>query len=173
MQLKEATTNVFNQLKDTLSRLSIQHYCCTQPILSGSSVGQHVRHILEFYQCLAAGFEAGEVNYDLRARNHILEQYPEIAVEMLDDFLLFIQGSETKKTLTLNFTFSSEENIEAIATNLERELLYNLEHAIHHMAIIKIGILQLQPDFVFPENFGVASSTVRHQQHVHRKLSAS
>lgn len=165
MQLREATAKVFDQLKDIVSRLSVQHYCMPQVVLSGSSVGQHIRHILEFYQCLEKGYNIEKVNYDLRERNQILEQYPEIAIESLDHFLCFMKKCDPEKRIRLCFSYSSEsDKPNEITTTVERELLYNLEHSIHHMAIIKIGILQLQPDFTFPENFGVASSTVRHQQ---------
>jgi len=49
-----------------------------------------------------------------------------------------------------------------IKTNALRELAYNIEHAIHHMAIIKIGINEVSPYILLPSAFGVASSTIRH-----------
>ena len=48
-----------------------------------------------------------------------------------------------------------------VNTNVEREILYNLEHCIHHLAIIKIGLKIIKPNFKLPENFGLADSTIR------------
>ena len=50
-----------------------------------------------------------------------------------------------------------------IESNYTRELLYNLEHCVHHQALIKVAILQwnhLQID----ENFGVARSTIEYRK---------
>jgi hypoxanthine-guanine phosphoribosyltransferase len=43
-----------------------------------------------------------------------------------------------------------------------RELLYNLEHCIHHQALIKVVVLQSSTVFV-NDNFGVASSTIEYR----------
>ena len=51
-----------------------------------------------------------------------------------------------------------------IKSSLERELAYNIEHAIHHMAIIKIAVQTVFPKVKLADNFGVAFSTVRYQK---------
>jgi hypothetical protein len=47
----------------------------TQPltVFSGSSVGQHVRHTVEFFQCFILGLENGVVDYDARKRDFLIE----------------------------------------------------------------------------------------------------
>ncbi|WP_339837617.1 hypothetical protein [uncultured Flavobacterium sp.] len=55
------------------------------------------------------------------------------------------------------------ENINySISTNYERELLYNLEHSIHHQALIKVAVLK-NPSIKICENFGVAKSTIEYR----------
>ncbi|MDX1476670.1 MAG: hypothetical protein R3301_03155 [Saprospiraceae bacterium] len=49
-------------------------------------------------------------------------------------------------------------------SSLERELIYNIEHTIHHLAIIKIGLAIIAPDIPLPAHFGVAPSTVKYKQ---------
>ena len=44
-----------------------------------------------------------------------------------------------------------------------RELSYNIEHAIHHMALLKVAVKQTLTYISLPENFGVASSTIRYR----------
>lgn len=175
MGLRNASIGIFNQLRSVLYGLPEVDYRRSLEILSGSSVGQHVRHILEFYQCLEEGYDSAEVNYDARKRNLQMEQSPGYSIQKLEEFEFFIKSADSQKSLVLFYSYDEIEvqEVQSIISSLDRELLYNLEHAIHHMAIIKIGIKSIHPDFMFPENFGVASSTVRHQQHVHSKLSAS
>jgi len=47
-----------------------------------------------------------------------------------------------------------------VETNYYRELIYNLEHTIHHMALIKVGINEVSCIAV-PEGFGIATSTIK------------
>ncbi len=49
-------------------------------------------------------------------------------------------------------------------SSFHREVAYNIEHAIHHMALLKVAVNQTLHYIQLPENFGVASSTVRYQE---------
>jgi len=42
-------------------------------------------------------------------------------------------------------------------------MMYNLEHIIHHQALIKVAINQLS-DFVVSDSFGVAPSTLQYRK---------
>jgi hypothetical protein len=48
-------------------------------------------------------------------------------------------------------------------SSIGRELLYAYDHAVHHLAIIKLGIKAEIPDVEIDSNIGVAASTLRHQ----------
>ena len=63
--------------------------------------------------------------------------------------------------MTLRQVIDGEEL--RIDSNYFRELLYNLEHCIHHQALIKVAILQLGHLHV-NENFGVARSTIEYRK---------
>jgi len=65
--------------------------------------------------------------------------------------------------LYLNFDQDSRA-VKQVKSNLMRELAYNLEHAIHHMALIRIVLNQQFPDVKVDANFGVAYSTIRYNK---------
>jgi hypothetical protein len=57
-------------------------------------------------------------------------------------------------------------------TTVARELFYMLEHTVHHMAIIKMAVVNENLNIDIPENFGVANSTIQYQKSVHSKLNS-
>lgn len=52
-------------------------------------------------------------------------------------------------------------NTAKVNSTLLRELLYVMDHSIHHMALIKIGINVNFPQIHLNENFGIFSSTIK------------
>jgi hypothetical protein len=44
------------------------------------------------------------------------------------------------------------------------QLVQALEHTIHHMALIRIGIRDTGSEHFLPEGYGIASSTLQHRR---------
>ena len=158
------------ELNHVLGQLDEAQFSRSLPIFSGSTIGMHARHVVEFYQCLLdQSFDNQRVNYDNRSRDLLLQtslDYFTEAVETVISTLDTMGETQLKWPLSI----ATNEQAETMKSSLERELHYNLEHTIHHAALIKIGILSLAPDSVLPSSFGVAPSTIRYQQ---QKLAAA
>jgi hypothetical protein len=160
-QLKTAT-NILLQLNEVIVQVEAKDYARPLPVLSGNTIGKHVRHILEFFQCLINGYETGVVDYDLRKRNPDIESRKEFALSEANNFIEKIQYLNDKRLVLI--THDEEGNDEENATSFNRELTYNNEHAIHHMAILRIALLQECIDVTISENFGVANSTLKYRE---------
>lgn len=162
MQLQQAVNNIFVQLSDSLSQLSSQQYMQPCKTLFNNTIGQHVRHIIELFQCLENGYEAGTVNYEKRKRDTQIETDKELASRLL---LEIHRGlAKSNKTLTLEACYDDHINESiSIETNYHREIAYNLEHTIHHMALIRVGITEIAT-IQLPDDFGVASSTIKYRK---------
>jgi hypothetical protein len=52
----------------------------------------------------------------------------------------------------------------SIETTATRELVYNIEHAVHHMAIMKIGVREIASYICLAPDFGIAASTIRYKE---------
>ena len=170
--LQKASVHVLGQLVSVLGTLRAEDFRTPLPVLSGGTIGRHVRHLVEFYQCLFGGLVSGTVDYDARARNPVLEEERDLAVAALEYLVRRVGEIQTDQPLTLCTRYAPGEKV-TISTTLYRELIYNLEHCIHHQATIRIGLQALFQPAPLPDSFGVAPSTLQYQSaHVHRDVPA-
>jgi hypothetical protein len=162
MQLKQTIKNIFAQLSTTLELLTDEQYVYAGKTLSNATVGQHVRHIIEMFICLQDGYDTGRVNYEKRKRDYNIETRKDFAISLL--FSVYEGLNRENKDLVLEGAFNEDtDDVIQFETNYFREIAYNLEHTIHHMALIKVGIREVS-DITIPEGFGVASSTIKYRK---------
>ena len=162
MQLQQAVNNVFVQLAATLQQLSASEYAQPCKTLYNNTIGQHVRHIIELFQCLENGYDNGRVNYEKRKRDVLIESDKKIAEKLLNEIHALLHRPNKELVLDACYDVISNERI-TLATNYYREIAYNLEHTIHHMALIRTGIGEVS-NISVPEDFGVAASTLKHRK---------
>jgi hypothetical protein len=160
--LQNAINNVFLQLTASLEQLNDEQYSMECPTLSNATIGKHLRHVIELFQSLEKGYDTGVVNYDKRKRDTRIETDKEFALSLLSEIHSGLNKYDKDLILESSYDEDSDEVI-FIKTNYNREVAYNLEHTIHHMALIRVGINAVST-IQLPENYGVASSTVRHRQ---------
>lgn len=154
-------TSVQNNLKeiiDLLHQLNDEQFSLKHAELSNASIGEHTRHIIELYQCLVENYNNGIINYDLRKRNLIIQTQTNDAIMAIETLL----NKVDKKNKNLKIEQGKNECLLSIETNYFRELLYNLEHSIHHQALIKVALLKFS-EIKISKNFGVARSTIEYR----------
>ena len=144
---------------ELLRQLSNDEFCKKNPELSQATIGEHMRHIIELMGCLLDNYEQGIINYDNRNRNIQIQSDVNCAISILEKQLTIIDKQNKQLSLIHN-CFSTEE---VLPTNYFRELLYNLEHSIHHQALIKVAVIQSET-IKIDENFGVARSTIEYRK---------
>jgi hypothetical protein len=144
-------------------QISADDFSKPSPSLSNSTVGQHLRHTIEFFLCLEGGFRDGVINYDKRAHDKLVESDKFIAINSICRIRDFVGVTSIDSSLRLDVGYDRHtEECVTIQTNYFRELTYNIEHAVHHMALIKIGIREVASYVKLPPDFGIAVSTLRH-----------
>jgi hypothetical protein len=153
--LNSSIYKTLNELSELLSQLSNEDFSKPCSALSNSSIGEHTRHVIEMFQCLEKQYDLGVVNYDKRKRDQYIQTDTLFAKQSID--LILNQLDKPNKFIQLQQFIDGEEIL--IESNYHRELLYNLEHCIHHQALIKVAILQLE-NILVNDNFGVACSTI-------------
>jgi uncharacterized damage-inducible protein DinB len=165
MNIPHACSRILGQLIQLVNRLSAEEYARSATVLGNHSLGQHIRHIIEFFTCLEQGMQRGCVNYDRRAHDKLLESDKYLALEVLHRIQNFVNNPPPNSNLLLELDYAvNPAEMQQVPTNFLRELVYNIEHAVHHMALIRLGVREVAPHITLPPDFGVAASTIRHQQ---------
>jgi hypothetical protein len=150
---------VLLQLIAVVNGLTFDEYTHKIELLGNSSIGEHTRHIIELFQQLENGYAAGIIDYDGRKRNIRIQQEPDYAIDSMANIIADLEKPD--KPLMLTTLYNNQDS--SIRSNYFRELIYNIEHCIHHQAIIKIG-LNFINSAVACEQFGVAKSTLIYRE---------
>lgn len=162
MTLQQTNRTLLEQLLQVLAQINALDYKKELSVFENVSIGQHVRHILEFYKCLLVSTKDNLVDYDQRKRDLEIEQNLNYAVNQCQNIIELLDHHTSNNSIEVNIDLPNNQQFKVQST-FERELAYLLEHTIHHFAIIKIGVLHHFGYVVFPEGFGLAYSTQKHR----------
>jgi len=159
MHITQNIHQILNQLNCIISKLNNEEYTQEITIINNQTIGKHTRHILEFFIELLNHNEF--VCYDQRKRDINLETSITYALNTITDInkqieILNINQKIIFRQLINNETISTESTI-------GREMIYCIDHGIHHFAIIKIALKDTFPQFNIDDNFGVAYSTIKYR----------
>lgn len=165
MDFKQGSTQMIHQITGLLGSISKEQYSKELEIFKGSTLGQHFRHILDFYLVLLNHYKSGLVDYTLRKRDIKLESDPSYAMKTFEEVLGKVEhlDEQTPLKVKADILYCSEGERPLIPTSIGRELMYAYEHAVHHLAIIRIGIENAFPDLEIAKEVGIAPATIKYR----------
>jgi len=160
MQAKDAILLTISQVTHLLGQIEPHEYRQPLPEFDGSTLGQHFRHILEFFICLERGIPSGMVDYASRERNLLYEDAPGVALATFQSFADTLERLQASEIVALKAEFGGA-NRPCYQSTVGRELAFVYDHAIHHLAIIKIGLRCHFPHIQADRDLGVSPSTIK------------
>ena len=163
--LIESVIETLKQGETLLTEISDDAYTRKVLIAFNASIGGHFRHCLDHFRSLLDSAMDGDLNYDHRERDTVIEKDRYVALnatrelregyECLDHIFLMRPLAVTCKT---SYATSGSQ---VSPSTIGREIMYSVAHAVDHYALIGVmgGIMGLQ----MPPGFGVAPSTFKYQ----------
>ncbi len=149
------------QLSKLLLSLTDEQYSKKIAHLGNASIGGHTRHVIELLQCAIDGYSTGEVDYVNRKRNLLLETDRMFAQYVLQQLDSLIKVPDRHLSMVVE-QIEGEIELTNVTTTYYREVVYNTEHTIHHLALIKVAIIEMKLDII-DNDFGMAYSTIKYQ----------
>jgi uncharacterized damage-inducible protein DinB len=155
---------LLEQCADVLEGLPPGAYAAPDERCLGSSIGGHVRHCLEHYASFLAGLDAGQLDYEQRARDRRLQTQLSTACSALRGTAAALARGLTFARLDRSVQVLAEGDAsdgDVTLSSIGRELGFLLSHTIHHCALIAV-MMRLR-GLATPPGFGVAPATIRHR----------
>ena len=126
-----------------------------------SSIGIHMRHILDVFDCIFDGLESKKVDLSARKRNELAEKKVQFGLQYFDQV---IEKLEYLKSVNLDVRVEVKDDLGLgmITANytLASALIQAHSHAIHHFA--SIGYIISQLGIQLPDaDFGYNPTTPR------------
>lgn len=165
MDCIQGTQHISRQIAHLLGLIPDEAYSRPLPVFNGSTLGQHFRHIFDFYDCLFRSAPSGEVDYAARRRDSRVESDPQYARSLFGLLEQQVQGLEDAQHIQVRADFSTLPGAVRpfVASSVGRELMFAHDHAIHHLALIRIGLAEALPGLQLDEKLGVAPSTLKYR----------
>lgn len=109
-----------------------------------SSIGIHMRHILDVFDCIFDGLETKKVNLAARKRNELAEIKVNIGLIYFEDIVKKLENLESEN-LDVVVEVQDDLGLGVVTANytLASALIQAHSHAIHHFASIGYVISQL------------------------------
>lgn len=158
-----ALTRSLDELADLLVATSDETYVWKPDGGVSGSIGAHVRHVLDHVRVLVDRPMHRTVTYDRRQRDTAIEHSRLDGIAALRRTVYRLRAAMDAphdEMLVLEALVDRGQPPIAVTTSLARELVFALQHTIHHQAIIAVLLHEI--GIATPAQFGYAPSTPAH-----------
>ncbi len=163
MELIKISVSNLKNLSNVIEQLGSDRIAKRMAALGGATIGENARHILEYYLCLIDFMDTGVINYGNRKRDSDLEIDHICISETISFIIDNLKEIGRSRNLALRADFSLDStDAMTLKTNVYRELGYCYDHAVHHMTLLRLAIVNEFKDVKLPETFGKDVSTLQY-----------
>jgi uncharacterized damage-inducible protein DinB len=157
--LRDSVIHSILQISDILAEVKKLPKDKAQNFYCDLNAGKHVRHVLDHFLAFLSISDEGILDYNARNRDSVVETDFIAAQEQLN---IIMQDFESFPDEERNLSLISEVDVsdtqnEYFTSNTSREMLYLINHTMHHAAYI--NLIAKHCGVALPDHIGVAPST--------------
>jgi len=118
-----------------------------------SSIGNNMRHVLDFFTCIFNGLEDEHIDFSTRNRNELIQEQTAYGINYFKEIIEKLHNLDTSKLGDLiKVTDDLGKGKVTVTYTIESALVQAHSHAIHHYAIVgfivnQLGLELLEADF--------------------------
>ena len=142
-RLRDATIEALDQIRSLILAVEVASGS-SENLYAVSGIGPHVRHVVDHFRAFQSGTKSGAVNYNVRRRECALERRSDLALLEIEGLVTWLQAVKM-----IEFTVIVESEISCLhmenaqfQSTTNRELLYLINHTIHHAAYAALLVRQ-------------------------------
>ena len=155
----QSSIHTLSKSKSLLSILSNRDLCNASVPPYNSCIGSHIRHILDFYDCILEGYSRGKIDLTNRTRDTRIHEDCDYAFENVERVIKSLnQLSRINPNSAINVSDDLGIGKVDIEYTLGAVLAQANSHAIHHYAIISY-ILESLNISIEDDTFGYNPTT--------------
>ena len=157
----DALARSLDELASLVEATSDEDFVAQPPGGVSGSIGAHVRHCLDHVDAVLEAAPGGMMTYDHRRRRTALEGCRHLAAAALRIAVARLDAVRDRADVPIVLV-SQVDRAGAqvrVASSLGRELVFALQHTIHHQAVV--AVLLADRGVRVPPTFGYAPSTPR------------
>ena len=160
--MRTALSKSLEQLQVILTELNRLPTQLGNEVYLDANVGRHLRHVLRNAEALKQALDTGLVEYDQLDRGNAVETDRLMAMQQLSLLRLWVQTEDLDNRRIAVASEIDCDNTQRMQfdSNLHREILYVINHTIHHAAHIKLALKQF--GIALPDAIGIAPGTATH-----------
>lgn len=127
-----------------LNSISDEQYSDTSIAPYNSSIGCHIRHVLDVFSCIFNGLEDSNIDFSIRERNECAENKTTVGIEYFETVIYQLKKiKEEDFDTTIKVSDDLGLGKETANYTIAAVLMQAQSHTIHHFAIIGYLIFQL------------------------------
>lgn len=156
--------DALEQARDIIESLTDDDYVRVIRPQFQSSIGQHMRHILDAYAALQNAIEgnASCIDYEKRTRGSGVETNLHDALTVVDDvksWLCSLSACQLNESYEAVHQVTNAKNGRVFSsTTVERELIFLISHSVHHFALLRSMLSCMS--YSISSELGKANSTI-------------
>ena len=167
--LRKALSSCLGQVETMLDLIEQDSSDRAKTAYRNRSLGKHVRHIVDHILAFKAAQKSGLLDYDRRNRGSDIEVNWETARQFLAGVQEWLAHAEHQnQPLKVKSEIDCQASVsELFESNSDRELLYLINHTIHHIAYMRL--LMEREGYQLPEHIGLAPGTASYLRNLEQQ----
>lgn len=164
--LREALKQAASQVLEIVTAIAAEPDTLRDQLYQNVGIGRHVRHVTDHFLCLQHGAQSSAIDYNQRNRESEVERDPNAARAQIIALMKWTESltaAQLEAAVTVHAEILLTETFDkTFHSTFAREILYLINHTIHHAAYIKL--LAARDGLLLSADIGIAPATASFQR---------